>query len=150
MRILFIFVLCLNAQAATLTFLNPCSEDIFLQSSLKEKNLSLGLATVKVLESEQVNFIGSEIGIHTLLGTPAGEQALEIVSREEMYAYGWCYSVNNELFEFFPHQIELKEDDQVTWWFGFAHYKRGEWLSQCERASLRAANSVCQAIESYK
>ena len=62
------------------------------------------------------------------------QKAIEIVSENEMYAYGWCYSVNGFEPNVYPHEVFINPegDDQIIWWFGFAHYLNGQWLSMCE------------------
>ena len=56
---------------------------------------------------------------------------LEILSEREMKAYGWCYSINGEVPEAFPDEVALGPQDKVVWFFAYAHYLAGEWISQC-------------------
>lgn len=79
-----------------------------------------------------------------MFGTPIGEQALEIISRREMRSYGWCYAVDGIVPEAYPRDFSLDETHKrVEWFFGYAFYDSGEWLSQCERLYLNPHPFIC-------
>ena len=89
--------------------------------------------------------MGTHEGLNSVFNTPVGMEALEVLSDTEMRAYGWCYSVNGVSPEVFPHQVPLNpEIKEITWTFGFAHYYRGEWITQCTPAYTIRPAFLCK------
>lgn len=141
--LLILFVL--PTRAALLTIEAPCS-GIAVQRDVWDQDLprSVGDLTVATLTRAGIAFIGNELGIHTMLGTPMGEEALEIITPMEMRSYGWCYSVDGEVPEVLPAYFEVnKSHKNIIWFFGFAHYKAGDWVSQCEKVSDSKPAFIC-------
>lgn len=141
--ITFLALLISQSFAQTLSIQAPCSEDFIWSQNLRELPQNLGQATLLSLKSSGLQFLGTERGINQIDQSPIGLEAMEVVSANEIYSYGWCYSVNGTVQEVYPHEISLRETDQVMWFYGFAHFKNGEWLSQCENSSLRAHSPFC-------
>jgi hypothetical protein len=76
--------------------------------------------------------------------TPTGEDALEILSRRQMRSYGWCYTVDGVAPEVYPSDFLIEETTGVIeWFFGYAFYDSGEWLSQCEPLHLSPYPFIC-------
>ena len=141
--ILTIFALHISSQAATILLLDPCTGDVVLNESLVvTKDMTLGEMTVNAFDKLDIEYIGSNMGMNTILGTPTGLEAMDIVARDEMYAYGWCFTINGELAEVYPDKVILSESDKVIWSYGFAHYLRGKWFGQCT-SSLNRPASFC-------
>lgn len=90
---------------------------------------NVGLVTMDFLNTNGIAFDGSELGFSSIDGL---EQRLDILSKSEMKAYGWCFSVDGEVVETLAHQTELKEQSHLRWFYAFAHYQAGVWTSQCE------------------
>jgi hypothetical protein len=140
----FFFLTILLSSAQTISVIAPCSNQILWRQELSELPRNLGVATVTSLEASGLQFQGTERGINQINHSPIGRGSMEIISATEMYSYGWCYSVNGVIPEGYPHEIELNADDQVVWFYGFAHYQNGEWISQCEDSILRRQQKFCQ------
>lgn len=122
----------------------PCSGHIVRSQIVPNYRGDLGSLTIEQLELWGVDFIGNEVGIHTILGTPVGDEALEIINNLEMRSYGWCYAVDGKIPEVLPPYFEITANTKkVTWFFGFAHYKAGEWVSQCEKVSKVKPPFIC-------
>ncbi len=133
-----------QALALSLSFIGPCDkEPLFETSQELSKEENVGVITTQVLENNDIEFVGSELGLNSAFGTPMGTEAYEIISKSEMYAYGWCYSVNGFEPALYPNEIAVKQDDKILWWFGYAHYKEGEWISQCEPSYKRKPDFLC-------
>ncbi|MCO5143869.1 MAG: hypothetical protein M9962_12330 [Oligoflexia bacterium] len=136
-----------SSHALTVTFHDPCEprKVLGVKKWLKPyEQKSLGSITLESLDELKLDYIGAEKGIHTIQGTPVGEDALEIISREEMRAYGWCFHLDGKLLESYPDEVFLdKENKKIDWFFGFAHYIRGKWVSQCEPTSKTRTPFVC-------
>lgn len=140
------FSLLLPAQAfaLSLSFIGPCDENpVFKTQTDLEKETNAGQITVDLLEKNNIEFVGSELGLNSAFGTPLGEEAYEIISGSEMYAYGWCYSVNGFEPALYPDKVSVIQGDEILWWFGYAHYKEGEWISQCEPSYKRKPQFLC-------
>jgi hypothetical protein len=133
-----------KALALTFEVQDPCSGKVVYQKNLEGHHGNVGQLTLSQLEDWGIDFIGSELGIHTMLGTPVGDEALEIINRLEMRSYGWCYQVDGFIPEVLPPYFELNNSHKrVVWFFGFAHYKAGEWVSQCEKVSDTQPAFIC-------
>lgn len=75
------------------------------------------------------SFKADEDGVYEIEG-PTND--IEILSERELRAWGWCYELNGSVPETMPAVTLLTSDqDRVTWFYGFAHYKDGEWVAQC-------------------
>ena len=133
-----------SAQAAQLTINLPCSDEILRFSAETRADQSVGDLSVKIFKAHQIPFQGTAMGMNSILETPTGSEALDIVSDSEMFAYGWCYSINGYEPELFPNEIQVSDNDHIVWWFGYAHYKEGQWISQCEPSSTRRLSTYCQ------
>ena len=77
----------------------------------------------------------------TFQGYPSGIVAIDgegndevVISDREMKAYGWCFSVNGITPSTMPDRTPLlTENVQIVWYYAFAHYLNGAWVSMCER-----------------
>lgn len=90
---------------------------------------SVGAVTLQALNDHGIIYDGSELGFSSIDGL---EQRLDILSKSEMKAYGWCFSVDGIVVETLAHQTELTDSQHLRWFYAFAHYQAGVWLSQCE------------------
>ena len=109
--------------AQTLTIKAPCSNQVLWHQELRDLPQNLGAATMATLEASGLQYLGSEKGINQIDHSPIGRDAIEFISPTEMYSYGWCYQINGVIPEVYPQEIELTSQDEVVWFYGFAHYK---------------------------
>lgn len=134
-----------NLYAGSISFIGPCSETpLFILNFEMTSARDVGELTIQTLEQHQIPYIGSEMGMNSIFNTPTGIDAMEIISDSEMLAYGWCYKVNDFEPAQYPHEISISSDDHIVWWFGYAHYKDGQWISQCEPSYLRSPSKFCK------
>lgn len=105
---------------------------------------SVGDISIQALQDNNIPFQGISQGINSILNTPTGLEALDVVSDTEMFAYGWCYSINGYEPDKFPNEVYVQETDHILWWFGFARYKDGQWISQCKPSSKRRLTQYCE------
>lgn len=95
---------------------------------------SIGELTIRMLDEYQVPYLGSEQGFNSILNSPTGLDAMVVISDNEMKAYGWCFEINGEIPEVYPNEVFINStSDKVLWFWGYAHYKNGEWIAQCAR-----------------
>lgn len=93
------------------------------------ESTNVGAVSMEYFNSHSVAFEGSELGFMSIAGV---EQRLDILSKSEMKAYGWCFSVDGVIPETLTHETEIKNESTLRWFYAFAHYQAGVWLSQCE------------------
>ncbi len=126
------FFFTLNA-SATLSLVSHDGAHAF-NLPLKQSDLgkSLGQLTIEMLDLYQVDYQGSELGLNSVLNSPVGLDALVIISDQEIKSYGWCFSYNDIIPEIYANEIEIKSThDQILWFWGYAHFLNGKWISQC-------------------
>ncbi len=137
--------LSLAASAATLKIEDPCGGKPWLNVVVPhDEGLSAGAVTVSELEKNKIIFEGSEYGIVSIKNTVTSTEAMEILGPNEMRAYGWCYSFNGVEPNVYASDIQVDTpNDAIVWYFGFAHYKNGEWISMCEPTRLNKPAYIC-------
>jgi hypothetical protein len=143
-----LFSLISSSHAVTWQVHRPCDSSIAYQGD-KKLNLekSAGQHSVNLFELAGIEFQGNEMGMNSIMGTPTGMQALEVLSDTEMRSYGWCYQVNGFGPSTLPGNFYFNsQEDHLTWVYGFAHFKDGEWLSYCELA-YRSENCESYAAQ---
>jgi len=117
------------------SFVGPCSEKPIFKQEIAPQFKTVGEVSLHVLNQSGLPFEGNERGIHSIQGTPIGLEAMEVISEQEMRAYGWCYEVDGIAPEEFPHQVDLTADTKkIRWYFAYAHFLNGEWIAQCAPA----------------
>ncbi|AYF44014.1 hypothetical protein BALOs_1004 [Halobacteriovorax sp. BALOs_7] len=130
--------------AATFEFVGPCERAALFETQMQLDNgATVGSATIKLLNTYQIPHKGTQRGMNSIFDTPTGIDAMEVLSDTQMNAHGWCYSVNGLSPEVYPNEVELKDNDHVMWWFGYAHYDSGKWITQCEPTWKRAPAQFC-------
>ena len=146
--ILFLSVLLSSTvQAIEFNIHNICDNGLFLSEEitvLLDSNVSD--ITLYALDINQIDFIGSEYGISSMLGTPTGLDSYEVIDENHMLAYGWCYSVDgiapDQLMNEYP--IIPNIHHQISWFYGYAEIKDGEWLSYCTPVSQNPRSFICK------
>lgn len=133
------------ALAARVVVEAPCSETAWLDvTRVGDAGKNVGEVTVSSLEDAALSFVGSPAGISSIRGTVTGDAALEVLGDAEMRAYGWCFSLNGVEPAAMPDQIFVtSERDELRWYFGFAHYKDGSWISYCTRTNQARPAYIC-------
>jgi hypothetical protein len=123
--------------ALSITMENPVTGEIMVKEVTIAEKLSVGEVTIQFLESLALPYKGDVLGFSSLLGV---DQHLEILSSDEMKAYGWCFSLDGIVPETLTDVTMVTiEHQQLRWFYAFAHYKQGVWLSQCEEDATAAA-----------
>jgi hypothetical protein len=139
-------LLSLNAFSMTFELIGPCdSRPVFKKEILSTRARTVGELTIKTFDTNKIDYVGTERGINTALGTPADLDAMEVISNTEMRSYGWCYSVNGVVPEAFPDQNPITPSiKKITWYYGYAYYVRGKWISQCKPAHTLKPAFLCK------
>ena len=128
--ILLILAVGLNsAQAITFEVIGKNNQVILSQTAEADLSKNLGVISISVFNENKIRFQGSEFGISNLaeLG-----QDIDVISDSEMKAYGWCFSIDEKISETMPDQTWIQNQQSgVRWFYGYAHYKYGDWVGQC-------------------
>jgi hypothetical protein len=134
-----------NLFASTITIHEPCGMANWVEESpANTVGQSVGKVTIDTLDRADFVYIGSDQGINSIRGTVTGEAALEVISDDEMRAYGWCYYYNGVEPAQFPNEIIVsRENDKIEWIFSFAHYKGGRWISTCNPTHEVLPDFIC-------
>jgi hypothetical protein len=136
-KLAILFVLFSSSiKAGEISVLRPCSNHPLVIEDINfTKIQNLGEITIDLLTRNNIDYVGEAYGINKIEGIPIHGNDLEIISDSEMKAYGWCFTVNGSVQEDYPDQIIPTSNDQITWFYGFAHYLKGKWIRQCVPAS---------------
>jgi hypothetical protein len=129
--------------AAEVYFQGPCSEVSFLSAKISGGNLTAGDITILALEDSKTEYVGSTGGINSVLGTPVGKEAIEVISKTKMRAYGWCYEIDGFQPAAMPDQIVLKGDEIVRWFFAYSTYEDGIWKDYCTPSYELRSPFIC-------
>lgn len=130
MKILFLALLVsFSASAIELKFIGPCSDEFIMKTEVSEEYANVGELTVATLTKWNIPFKGDSSGLASAFEVG---NWMETVSSTEMRAHGWCYSVDGEAPEVYPNEIAITPDTKsIVWHYGFAHFKDGQWITQC-------------------
>ena len=135
--------------AGTFTVEAPCQyKGAYSEEFNKDKFETAGDVTIHMLTKSHIPFQGTERGINQIFSTPLGLDALEVVSDEVMYAYGWCYTINNKITMNYADEVYLDDyaTADITWFYGISKFDKDKWVSMCQKATLRKDSPVCQKI----
>ena len=139
------YSLILSATAFEIQFIGGCtSKPLFTQKVTFIDGMNLGVVSLQVLDENNIPYQGTPSGLNQVFNTPIGSQAWEVISDQEMMAYGWCFEIDGKIPEFLPHEVLITESTKViTWFYGYAQYLNGNWISQCEKSFLRQSPHIC-------
>ncbi len=133
------------AMGATFIIHEPCDKrPSFIVKESIVLNETVGDFTVRILEKFKIPFQGNSAGINQIKNSPIGKSSLEVVNNFSMRAYGWCYSLNNKLVEEYPSQVMLDENSKVYWFYAYAEYYVGSWISQCQPSYKLKSDFICK------
>jgi hypothetical protein len=123
-----------SLEPVSLKVIGKNKEILFSEKTSVSLPQTVGQVSVDIFKTQQIPFLGDVDGIHSIYGIGSD---LEILSDSEMKAYGWCYSINGVVPEGFVYQINVTEPHtEIVWFYAYAYYKAGQWISQCVPHSL--------------
>ncbi len=137
----------LSNLAATIEIKNLCDDSSYYQESFIILNdTTVGHITTFMLENAKIPFVGNENGINSILNTPTGLDAYEVLADDHMRVYGWCYSVNGKqptrLIS--EYVIDRNKHDHIVWFYGFAEFKANKWTTYCHPVYKQPTSFICQ------
>ncbi|WPU63969.1 hypothetical protein [Peredibacter starrii] len=144
-KLILLTLMTFSAHAVELKFIGPCDEDFIMKTEVTEDFPNVGELTIATLAKFNIPFKGSSEGLASAFETPTGAAAIEKISEVEYRAYGWCFSVDGEAPDLYPHQVQVTPlSKEITWTFGFARYYKGEWITQCTPAFTVKPAFLCE------
>lgn len=133
------------AMALNFEVIGACSPKPLLSKRVQTEAVSVGEVSIEVLNKWSVPYLGTERGFNSMYNYPNGNDTLEIISNTEMRSYGWCFEVDGKIPESYPDEVYLDQSmSSIKWFYGFAHYKNGQWVSQCEPAYKQKPKFICK------
>jgi hypothetical protein len=121
-----------SALATTVEIQSPCAPTLAASGPVQACGRSVGATTTHFLDARGIEYVGDDSGMVSILGTPYGDAALEILSDTAMRAYGWCYLVDGVEPDVMPDQLILTGDETaVTWFYAYSLYADGAWKEYC-------------------
>jgi hypothetical protein len=90
---------------------------------------TLGDITIDVLDKNAIAYEGSSEGLSSLMGLG---NDMEVLSDQEMKAYGWCFSLDGQVLDTMSNEtLVIDQQSSIVWFYAFAHFKDGHWIKQC-------------------
>lgn len=134
MKYITLFLISFSTFALDVKFYNGCEKTPFLNAQVDVENFkTVGDLTHYILKENNISYVGSTSGINSILDTPSGIDAMEVLSDKDMKAHGWCYKLDGVLSSKLIDEQELSSDmKNLTWYYGYYLYKDGAWTGTCE------------------
>lgn len=147
-KLIFITALIISSYSAfsfEIKFIGACSEKPLLSEKVNfVQGMNAGDESLKVLDLNRITYQGTSAGLNQVFDTPVGLDSMEVISDNEMMAYGWCFDIDGKIPEVFADKVPIKASTKViTWFYGYAHFLNGKWISQCEKSYLRRSAQFC-------
>jgi hypothetical protein len=121
-----------SARALTLDVIGEDGKTLFNRTVNLDSVTNVGQATVDVFNRFHVPYEGSAQGISKIFGIEGRVDV--IVQGQEMKSYGWCFSIDGSVPETMSDETPVTDpNSKIEWFYAYAHFLNGEWVSQCER-----------------
>jgi hypothetical protein len=135
-----------NSYAAVdFTINSLCADKDIVKTTVDADQVYLGDLTLKLLDQNKITYVGWNDGMSSIQNSPTGDDAIQVVSDTELRAFGWCYKIDGTVSESMPDAILIdKSVHSIRWYYGFAHYVKGNWISQCEDDKMIVRKLFCK------
>lgn len=144
--LLFCLAFSYKVSAVTYSVIGPCAPESIYSGSFKtDLEESVGATSLNIFDAEKITYIGSESGMSSILDTPVGDEAIEILSDTKMRAYGWCFSINGAIPDALSNEVYFtKQNDHLSWFYAFSTYDQGVWTDYCVPSYKIKAPQFCK------
>jgi hypothetical protein len=135
-KLLSIILLAITTQASAFEFTitDICENKLVLNENIEILNdVSAGDLTLYMFKQYEIPYIGNIDSISSIFNTKTGLDSYEVISDTEMKVFGWCYEIDGVQPDVFMSQVTIDPTvhKKMNWFYGYAHYKEGEWLTYC-------------------
>jgi hypothetical protein len=122
-----------TASAVVLDVIGACSKKPVYSGIFKtDISESIGKISVDIFEANKIPYIGSENGMNSIINSPMGDEAIEVLSNTKMRVHGWCFSINGIIPDVTADKIHVtNQSDYISWFYAFSTYDKGEWTDYC-------------------
>lgn len=144
--VIFTATISISSYAISYSVIGPCSSTPVYFGNFDVQNFkeSAGKISVDIFDQNKIPYTGSEAGFNSILNTPTGLDAMEVLSDTKMRAHGWCYTVNGIGPDVLASDYFLSSnDDKIVWFFGYSTYDRGQWTDYCVPSYKVKAKQFC-------
>ncbi|MBY0413331.1 MAG: DUF4430 domain-containing protein [Bdellovibrionales bacterium] len=135
-----------QTQAISYAVVGPCSPESLYAGSFKvDLKENLGAISLAIFENQNIPFSGTEYGMSSIVNTPVGIDAIEVLSDTKMRAYGWCFSVNGIIPDVLSNEVFFtNQNDYLLWFYAYSTYDQGVWTDYCEPSHQIKAQQFCK------
>lgn len=133
MKFLLAILLSLNIFSFEFKVIGPCDDAPLFESQVNldnSKEWTAGAITVAIFNENNIPYQGAESYMQSIFNSAYGLDAMEVISDFEMNSHGWIFSINGKNAEVYPHEVTIKNEDVLIWYFGYVKYYKGEWASE--------------------
>ena len=136
---------CSVSQAVTFKVVGPCdSKPLYATQAPVDLTKSAGQISRDLFNAQGIPFAEGTGGFESILGTPKANEATEVISKNVIRAYGWCYQVNGKIPDVMADDLALtSQNDEVIWYFASTTLEKGEWKNFCEPSYLSKPARFC-------
>lgn len=149
LMILLFTSLSANLSAVVFEVVNICGPTPYITQELYlDAPDYLSNITLDFFSKNQIPFEGNHTGMKSILNTPIGNQAIEIISDTKMRSYGWCYEVDNQIPDVLMNEVFIKpkHTEIIRWFYGYAEYDSGSWTSYCTPVYQNPHPFICDGL----
>lgn len=135
-----------NAHAVYFTVIGACSEKPVHSGSFKtDLEDSVGKISMDIFDFNKIPYVGTEHGMNSIINSPVGLDAMEVISDSKMRAYGWCFSVNGVIPDVLASETYFsKQNDVLNWFYAYSTYDQGVWTDYCVPAYKIKSPQFCK------
>lgn len=135
-----------NLSAITFDVIGPCSKNPIHKGSFKtDLKESVGKITMDIFDFNQITYVGSELGMSSIMNSPTGDAAIEILSDTKMRAYGWCFSINGVIPDVLSSEsFFVYQNDYLSWFYAYSTYDQGVWTDYCVPSYRISSPQFCK------
>lgn len=106
---------------------------------------NVGKISVDLMQTYAIAFNASSSTIASIFNTPTGEEAIEVLGKRHIRAYGWCFEVDGKGSGLRMDQFifDPGAHSHIKWLFGYAEYYQGKWIKFCEPLYNHSEDFIC-------
>lgn len=132
--------------AVSFSVVGPCSERPLYAGTFKtDLEDNVGKVSMDIFDFYKIPYAGNEYGMNSILNTPVGLDAIEVLSDTKMRAYGWCFSINGVIPEVLANEVRFsKQNDVLNWFYAYSTYDQGVWTDYCVPSYQVKAPQFCK------
>lgn len=135
-----------QAQAVYFNVIGACSKKSVYSGSFKtDLSESVGKISMDIFDFHKIPYVGSQSGMVSIIDSPVGLDAMEVISDTKMRAYGWCFSINGVIPDVLASEsFFTNQNDVLIWFYAYSTYDRGNWTDYCVPSYEIKAEQFCK------